>query len=178
MINVSTRYTEAGNKEFFLFHMFQHKYYKAARIILPTAILLIFIDAILMCAIRNYFLGAYCAVFGISGIGIIISRWVTYKKHIKNATVVVGAENIFEFDDEYIKIRTTGDAADGESMEQYEYDEMYTAKAYETDKAFYFYISPVQAYFLSKEDFTEGTPEDLRNLLKSKLGAKNYIICK
>jgi hypothetical protein len=42
-------------------------------------------------------------------------------------------------------------------------------KAYETKRFFYIYIGPNQAHILGKNDFSAGTADDLRELLKAKL---------
>lgn len=45
-------------------------------------------------------------------------------------------------------------------------------KAYERKDAFYLYISKREAHIVSKGGFTSGTADDLRQILKDKLGKK------
>jgi hypothetical protein len=51
-----------------------------------------------------------------------------------------------------------------------QYSALYSAA--ETAKDFYLYHAPAQAYMLDKEYFTNGTPEELRAILRTKLGKK------
>lgn len=51
-------------------------------------------------------------------------------------------------------------------------------RVYETPDAFYFFISSRQAFLLDKSGFTEGTAQDLRTLLQSKLAPEKYKIKK
>ena len=51
-------------------------------------------------------------------------------------------------------------------------------KVYESRYCFYIYISKFQAYILDKDDFTEGTPEDLRELLRDTTDEKKLKLLK
>ena len=44
--------------------------------------------------------------------------------------------------------------------------------AYETKTYFYLYFTAEQAYFVAKDGFTQGTAEELRALLREKLGKR------
>lgn len=86
--------------------------------------------------------------------------------------VETGIEFAFH-DDSFLTVQT-GDIAKGTAITRYDA----LNKVYETKTMFYIYITPMQALLIAKCDITKGTPEELRNILITKLPAKKYIICK
>ena len=58
------------------------------------------------------------------------------------------------------------------SNSQTKYDALY--KVYETDTSFYLYINLSMAYIVEKDKIENGTPMDLRNLIKPHLPPKKY----
>lgn len=47
-------------------------------------------------------------------------------------------------------------------------------KAYESNDFFYLYVNALEAYIVSKDGFTSGTPEQFRSLMVGKMGKKFY----
>ncbi|MBQ3138748.1 MAG: YcxB family protein [Ruminococcus sp.] len=74
----------------------------------------------------------------------------------------------YELDDNSVKINCTGAGFDEQL--NFTYDKL--DKARETKGYFLLYPQKNSAYIIGKHEITEGTPDDLRNLLKSKLGKK------
>jgi len=83
------------------------------------------------------------------------------------------ADHEFIFNDDSINTTTTGDMSTGASTIKYEA----VYKVYETDNAFYIFLSPKQALLLTKKDIVAGTSEELRKLLQSKIAHEKYILC-
>ena len=86
-----------------------------------------------------------------------ISRMV--KNFPQNNPMAADAIDIFSFDDERI---------------EFSYDIFFNV--YETKDSFYLYNSNLTAYLLPKSDFTQGTPEELRQLFQTKLATDKFKI--
>ena len=86
-----------------------------------------------------------------------ISRMV--KNFPQNNPMAADAIDIFSFDDETI---------------EFSYDIFFNV--YETKDSFYLYNSNLTAYLLPKSDFTQGTPEELRQLFQTKLATDKFKI--
>ena len=74
----------------------------------------------------------------------------------------------YEFNENNMSIKHTG--ADFNENITITYDKLDKVK--ETKKYFLLYPQRYSVYIIGKHEITEGTPDDLRNLLKSKLGKK------
>ena len=99
-----------------------------------------------------------------------ISRMV--KNFPQNNPMAADAIDIFSFDDERINIETSGELQNGTI--EFSYDIFFNV--YETKDSFYLYNSNLTAYLLPKSDFTQGTPEELRQLFQTKLGTDKFKI--
>lgn len=92
---------------------------------------------------------------------IIIPPFKTYKKIKSNVYQYV-------FTNEHFEYITRASETTGQS--QYKYESL--LKAYERKDAFYLYAEGIKACVVNKNGFTQGSMEELRSLLKSKLGTK------
>ncbi|MFC4652146.1 YcxB family protein [Lactococcus nasutitermitis] len=89
----------------------------------------------------------------------------TVKKFEKNNPAVATSQQNLQFTDEQVTIESTGDLQNGTSEMKYE---SFTSVR-ETADSFYLYISNSAAFLLTKSDFTQGTPDELRQLLQEKI---------
>lgn len=84
------------------------------------------------------------------------------KKYTKNAAVK------FEFNKKYFKITIKNDK--GETEKRQNYIDIF--KAYETNQCFFFYVKRNEAYIMKKSGITQGTAEEITEILYSEMGAK------
>ena len=75
---------------------------------------------------------------------------------------------LYEFNENDMNTKHIG--TDFEEYLKFTYDKL--DKVRETKKYFIFYPQRYSVFIIGKHEITEGTPEELRNLLKSKLGKK------
>lgn len=92
----------------------------------------------------------------------------------KTGKKVLGAANSYTFTDSGFEVSSTQTGANGTTRADYSY----LNAVYETRDCFYLFISRRQALLLRREDFTEGTAEELAALLKARLPAKKYHVKK
>ena len=171
-IKVESTYDYDANKKFARFFIFRGKYYKVKRII--SFIILILFTA--FCAyysmkfdeIKHINFCVLCFVWFVNIYIYFIRPKSNYKKNkFKNVL------NTFIFKEDSITISSLGNGINGSS------DISYSSirKIFETDDAFYIFISANQAFLINKKNNDKITINDLRNLLSSKLPPKKYIIC-
>lgn len=175
MIEIETQYTLDAYKEYTWFAMFRGKHYRAHKV--AFAFLTAF--AIFLLCISVFWLHRDLAI-AVSAFSVVccvvlyIVALVRPGQYYKKSPLLFQTKIKFVLDDDALSMTQAGAIASGTSTMRY--DALY--RAYETKNAFYLYISPLQAYLLTKKDVVKGTPEELRALLQSKLPPKKYVICK
>jgi hypothetical protein len=100
-------------------------------------------------------------------VAFIVARLVSFspRRAFKKVKEITGS---YSFDGEFFEADSTRPLADGHSRYQYEA----IRRAYERKCAFYIFIDRHRAFVVDKNGFTQGGPEDLRNILAAKLGKK------
>ena len=83
------------------------------------------------------------------------------------------AENRYVFRDETMDIISAADAFNGQSELRYSV----IVRAMETSKYFFIFQTKNQAFLVDKSTITDGTPEQIREKLRSHLG-KKYMLCR
>ena len=175
MIEVNTKYTYEGYKQYYWFSLFRGKYYRYSKVIFHIFTVLAVVIAILAFTWLHSVPAA-----AISTVGTVAFFWlylmsiIRPKRYVKQSPALFQSGYTFIFDEDSFSTMTTGDITSGTSTAQYSA----LIKVYETIEVFYVYITPVQAYLLPKKDIVKGTPEELRGLLQSKLPQGKYILCK
>lgn len=107
------------------------------------------------------FIAVLCMIICLLALYILVLPLFGYSK-IKNTVFE------FSFGPESADIRTQRPGANAQA--QYQYAQF--SKAYERKDAFYLYINKRQALIVNKSGFVQGGAEELREILKSKLGRK------
>lgn len=175
MITVKTRYTLKTYSDYYWFCMFRGKYYRYGQTFfgLVTAM----ITAMAAFFIINRGPLAITIVLSVM-VGVCILFYVAKLKrpgrYVKRYPALFQSDIEIIFDDNGFSSKQTGDLASGASTAKY----ALLQKVYETKDAFYIYIAPGLAMLLAKADFAAGDPEKLRELLRAKLPAGKYVLCK
>ncbi len=159
-ISVTTCYDYKQILRFQYFHLMQRK---ALWIFIAAC------DILLLCLfVSSYLLYGFCpevyfdlGMLLLIGLGIPLIGWgfprVTTKKAASLDAICIcnfGAEGFF--------LKSASEKFHEDAFIKYK--SIY--KVYESRTCFYIYISKMQAYILDKSGFTEGTPADLRELLR------------
>lgn len=175
MIEIETQYSLETYTKYFWFAQFKGKYYRFVKATFH------FVSALMIFLLFQSFFWRHSSsaitVFAVGSaicVLIYVMSYIRPKQYVKKCPLLFQTKNIFVFNDDAILLSQEGNIACGTGTVKYE--ALY--KAYETNHAIYLYISPVQAYLLSKKDFVKGTPDQLRILLQTKLSPKNYVLCK
>ncbi len=87
-----------------------------------------------------------------------------YKKESKKKAITKEKTFNFYFYDTYFKIR------DNLNFDKVSYLRLH--KVYETEKYFYLYLTKKYSFIIDKTGFTQGTPEEFSNFIKSKVWLK------
>ncbi len=90
---------------------------------------------------------------------------------VKKSGNLIGCVNTYRFSDEEMQVTSSMPAFSGESSVKYAYLE----SIYETDHAFYLFLSKQQALILSKSGISRETSLQLRELFKQKLPGNKFI---
>lgn len=174
MIEINITYTLEIYKEFFWFSLFRGKYYRYGKMVFPIitilsltiSILSFFTDDLLL-KILPIAMTVICVLF-------YLIAFLKPKIYFKKSPALFQSSMKIIFNKDDFSSLQTGDMASGTGVIKYEA----LHKAYETQNAFYLYLTPGQAILISKKDFVNGTTEELRDLLQSKLQKNKYIFCK
>lgn len=176
MVEVKTKYTLDIYKEYVWFSLFRGKYYRYGKATFP------FLTA-LMClytiwAFVSGFDDVFISVIGLAGFVVCVLFYVYAftmpKKYVNRSPSLFQTSMVLMFNDDSLTSEQIGDIASGTGVTKYEA----LQKVYETKTTFYLYLTPRQALLITKSDITKGTPEELRSLLRAKLPAKKYVLCK
>lgn len=173
MIKVDTKYTIETYRELLWFSLFRNIIIKVLYFVVVPLLFLISVGIYLFW-IDDIELLYVALVLATVFVTLLVFISVYPKRVFKNSPAIFKAGVLFEIDDTQITITQTGDIV--KSNDQLQFEAFY--KIYEAKKAFYLFISPNQAYILSKNDFTIGTPDDLRELFSTKFSKKKFIIHK
>ena len=173
MIEIDTRYTLKSYREFYWFSLFRGKYYWYGQVFFLTITVLLLVISVL--SLFSYLspltfipvaMAAVCVIF-------CIVVYIKPRRYVEKSPALFGSNMkiVFEMDD--FTTTRSGDMTNSTSVTKYEA----VIKAYETKKAFYLFLTPEQAVIMVKEDFSRGTPEELRKLLRKKLQTR-LVVCK
>ena len=179
MIEIKTKYTYENYKGFIQFSSFRGKYYRLTRAVLNIVMILVLVIWIIIyCFFRlEYERDMYFYVLMICMIFYLVFQifipGILTRSIMKKAPAVFQSGIDFVFEDAGVTVVQTGDSIRGTS------ELLYSTffKVYEVKKAFYIFFTPQQAFVVPKEDFSVGSPDDLRRLLQAKLD-KKFILCK
>ena len=175
MITVKTRYTLKTYSDYYWFCMFRGKYYRYGQKFFGLVTAMIAAMTVFSIIIRGPLVTTI--ILGIM-LGICILFYIAKLKrpgrYVKRYPALFQSDIEIIFDDNGFSSKQTGDLGSGASTAKY----AVLQKVYETKDAFYIYIAPGLAMLLAKADFAAGDPEKLRELLRAKLPAGKYVLCK
>lgn len=175
MIELNTKYTYEGYKQYYWFSLFRGKYYRYGKAIFHFFTVMAIVFAILSFTWLDLgFVGVISTVGIVAFFWLYLMSFIRPKRYVKQSPALFQSGYTFIFDEDSFSIMQTGDIVSGTSTAQYSA----LVKVYETRENFYVYITPVQAYLLAKRDIVKGTSEELHCLLQSKLPQGKYIKCK
>ena len=167
-----TKYTKKSFIKFQRFNLFRGGA-SGKIIVICVAIFFIFgilsvIESFLIDSGTSIFSGWLFILFGIFYLFMPqYATWITFRK---NRALFDSGIN-YDFFDDHFTVTTISDLVNG--VNNIRYEGLY--KVCETKDCFYFYITRVQSFILSKDSFTIGTPEGLSALLKEKSPPKKFI---
>ena len=170
-IEATTKMTYEVYKKYSSFNLTKGKWYKNPVIFMPVLILLSLINIILQP--ENQTLIILLIILIVAEIAMIFLVNYAPKKYYKSVEKMFETPSNYTFFDDHIEIISGNPMVSGTS--NCKYDLIY--KVYEVKDCFYIYISTVQAYIIPKADITEGTAEQLRALLQSRVERKKYKVC-
>lgn len=175
MIKIETKYTYEMYKQYYWFSLFRGKHYKFCKILIHLFMAMSLVLVILSFTLLDGILARVAATISmLAFLRFYLKYFIRVRRYIKQAPSFFEGCNTFIFDDDSFSTTQTGEMASGTGTMQYSA----LFKVYETRDMFYAYVSPSQAILLAKKDIVEGTPEELRTLLRSKLQQDKYILCK
>lgn len=99
-----------------------------------------------------------------------LAIWLTPKFTAKMSKNLLGCTNTYVFFNEELEIHSDLPVCRGESRVSYQHLD----SVYETNDAFYLFISKLQALIVNKSDITEGTVGELQELLRKNIPLKKY----
>ena len=175
MITIKTRYTLKTYSDYYWFCMFRGKYYRYGQAFFGPTTAMISAMAVFSVINRNH--PAISVVLSIAaGLCFLLyaAKLKLPRRYVKRYPALFQSDIEITFDDNGFSSTQTGEMSNGASTSKYEL----LQKVYETKEAFYIYIAPGLAMLLAKTDFAPGDPEKLRELLRAKLPAGKYVICK
>ena len=175
MITIKTRYTLKTYSDYYWFCMFRGKYYRYGQALFGPATAMV--AAMAAYSIINRDPLALTVILSVMT-GICLLLYAAKLKrpgwYVKRYPALFQSDIEITFDDNGFSSRQTGELTSGAGTAKY----AVVQKVYETKDAFYVYTAPSQAMLLAKTDFAAGDPEDLRELLRAKLPAGKYVLCK
>jgi len=178
LVEVKTRYTLKLYSDYFWFSLFRGKYYRYGKAAFPimTALMILLMIGSFTCTwlAGETFIQTVTSVMSVVCILFYAMALTRPKAYVKRSPILFETGIEFAFHDDSFLTVQTGDIAKGTAITRY----VALNKVYETKTMFYIYITPMQALLIAKCDITKGTPEELRNILITKLPAKKYVICK
>ena len=175
MIELDSKYTYERYKKYYKFSMFRGKNYKRRLATFPlVTVLSIFIAVLSFVWINNNILTTTFIFVSLIYILIFLLTCFMPRYYVKRSPILFDSSIKFIFGDECFTATQTGGGSNGTNETKYSV----LLRVYETEDSFYLYLTPAQAYLLSKDDFVTGTPLELRELLQRNLEGKKYIICK
>lgn len=175
MIQIKTNYTLEIYKEYNWFSLFRGKYYRYGIATFPFVTLLM-----IVCTVCSFIWFDSLFLIIVSGVGVLLCvlfylvAYIRPKKYVKQSPSLFQSSIEVSFNDDSFSSLQTGEIVSGTGITKYEA----IHKVYETKSTFYLYLTPYQAMLLTKQHVVKGTPEELRQLLQSKLPSKKYVLCK
>jgi len=176
LVEVKTKYTLKLYRDFYWFALFRGKHYRFGKAMFPVATAVMIgmmiwsftsAGADSFTQIMTTCMSALCILF-------YIMAFIRPKSYVKRAPVLFETGLEFVFNEDSYVVAQAGELINGTATTRYEA----LHKVYETKTVFYLYLTPVQALLINKDDIIKGTPEALRNILRVRIPAKKYIICK
>jgi hypothetical protein len=175
-IKVDTLYDYDAWKKFQRFFMFRGKYYKVKRTIfiafIPLLIAAIVIELTAFGPVRTKSVIYSCV--GLVTVLLIGFLYFIRPKLFYNKSNLKNVLNTYIFTEDKMIVSSTANGLNGSSEVSYSF----FRKAYETDDSIYIFRALNEAFIISKNNLNTIAAKNLRNLLKSKLPPKKYIICK
>jgi len=175
MIEVRTKYTPEMHKEFLRFLFFRGESYRfKQRSLTALGILLIVLWLVLYITTPfNIMLVVLLAV------GIFVLLWthlipaVLSKQNARETSSLTQTGLYILFDENDLFISFDGEPQSCMSKLPYKALD----KVYETKNDFYIFLTPANAFLVSKSDFISGSADELRVLFQAKLNGR-FVICK
>jgi hypothetical protein len=120
-------------------------------------------------------LGIFLIAFGVLFLPLVYLSGKALQKKLNKSMKLMSVEttNYFRFDGDKI-YQETNLGEDHKSTAEFNYNLLH--KAYETKSHFFMYISMQQAHVLPKKDITAGTPEELAEIFRNRLGKKFKVL--
>ena len=171
-ISVTTCYDYKQLLRFQYYHMLQRKAMWIFIAICDLLLLWLFAAAYLAYGFRTEVLLNLILLL-LVWFGVPFSAWAVPRITMKKADTL-GAVCNYTFEAEGFRLKSESPQFLEDSFVKY----VSIYKVYESRYCFYIYISKFQAYILDKDDFTEGTPEDLRELLRDTTDEKKLKLLK
>ena len=176
MVEVRTKYTLETYSEFLKFSFFRgkhsrlgHQIYRVIEIILVVMFFVLIFGFLQFPYPPVLFLVVAAFLFAAQNIipGLFARSYAKKAAGLFN----VGLDIAFKKNNVYIS--TTGESEETATKMPYNL----IVRAFEVSNAYYLYIVHGQELILSKKDFINDNPDDLRIMLEEKIG-KRYVLCK
>lgn|GEM_PF-2724426 len=130
------------------------------------------IVVIIICSVFLFFMGDIVLAIVFTSLALVMSAIVIFVPIIavsmqKN---MVGVQNHYKFTNEGLYVSSTGAGVNSNTAVRYEL----IVKIHEAEDCFYIYLTKAQIWPLLKKDITDSRVDELRNLLRYKMGYRFF----
>jgi hypothetical protein len=166
-------------KDFIRFSLFRGKYYRfgfPSFIALVILALAIFVLTVLTIEMDTFLTVLFIFLFTVILLFAYLYFVLPVTGYKKARSWAKGIRLIYRFGEDDFTLKTDNtENSDFVDDAKLKYNIIF--RIYETDKAFYLYLSKAQAFIISKSDIIAGSVDDLRELLVKNTPPKTYIKC-